>query len=392
MSIKVSLFLILLSAAGIFAQESGGIVLPEDPLKGHAIFERKGCVKCHAVYGYGGEIGPDLGRSKFYGSLLDMASIMWNHSPQMSQQMRRANVSRPEFSRDEMFQLLAYLYFLPYLGDVGNAENGKTLLTTKGCLSCHSLNNQHGKKSVDLGTLSRYASPLFMAQTMWNHLPIMAAVIKDSELQRPKLTGQEMVDISTFIRKTNPMAAREKMYMDPGNPQNGKKLFLEKDCATCHNKDKKSTAPDLNSSHLQHSVTEISALLWNHGLEMSQEMRRMGIAYPHFEGKEMADLIAYLYFLSSLDEKGDAKRGENIFAAKGCSSCHDVTGKNQLIGPGVKDFAQQLTPISMVQIMWNHAGNMQARMLELDLPWPQFEKGEMQHLYEYMKSDSAGND
>ena len=36
-------------------------ILPEDPSRGGQLFVSKGCVKCHAVQGQGGKVGPDLG-------------------------------------------------------------------------------------------------------------------------------------------------------------------------------------------------------------------------------------------------------------------------------------------------------------------------------------------
>ena len=39
------------------------------------------------------------------------------------------------------------------------------------------------------------------------------------------------------------------------------------------------------------------AALWKHGPEMMNQMQRRNIAWPHFEGPELADLSAYLHGL-----------------------------------------------------------------------------------------------
>ena len=380
-------FIVLLIPRLSLSQDEG-VLLPEDPLKGRIVFEKKGCVKCHAVFGYGGKSGPDLGHYKFFGSLLDLAGVMWNHSPQMNQKMVQSELMWPQFTEEEMLELLSYIYFLPYLGDVGDAKNGEKLLKNKGCLNCHSLGGKGGKEAIDLSALGRYASPLYMAQTMWNHLPSMEEQMQTTASRPPHLTGKEMVDISTFIRQVNPKAAREKIYMSPGNPKKGKQLFAQKGCASCHvtSGSKEGAAPDLTHSNLRKSVLEIAAVLWNHGSEMLKVMHDKKMEFPRFEGSEMADLMAYLYFLTSTNEEGDPARGEKLFKDKGCISCHDTRGNEQLIGPSVKEMSSHLTPISLVQSMWNHAGIMKVRMLEQDLPWPTFKKGDMKDLNAYFKS------
>ncbi len=42
--------------------------LPTNPIEGRIVLEEKGCINCHAIDGFGGDIGPDLVREKYYGS------------------------------------------------------------------------------------------------------------------------------------------------------------------------------------------------------------------------------------------------------------------------------------------------------------------------------------
>lgn len=50
--------------------------LPSHPVEGSRLFISKGCIKCHAIKGEGGTIGPDLGKVSLAGTLLDMAGVM----------------------------------------------------------------------------------------------------------------------------------------------------------------------------------------------------------------------------------------------------------------------------------------------------------------------------
>ncbi|MFQ5875373.1 MAG: hypothetical protein ACE5JL_16455, partial [Dehalococcoidia bacterium] len=71
-------------------------LLPGDPLEGSRLFTEKGCLDCHAVHGVGGTTGPDLGRGILNRPLLEIAGVMWNHSPGMAHVFREQRVSRPK--------------------------------------------------------------------------------------------------------------------------------------------------------------------------------------------------------------------------------------------------------------------------------------------------------
>src|SRR5512145_965838 len=64
-------------------------------LPGWELFGTKGCGGCHAVRGIGGVIGPDLATIPGPKSFFDIAAAMWNHLPNMGEQMRAVRVQRP---------------------------------------------------------------------------------------------------------------------------------------------------------------------------------------------------------------------------------------------------------------------------------------------------------
>jgi cytochrome c551/c552 len=292
--------------------------MPDNPLRGRIVFEQKGCSNCHAIQGEGGQIGPDLGQRKFYGSFLELAGIMWNHSPEMFRRMRELELPYPEFTATEMGELIAYLYYLRYLGEPGDLNRGKVLVNEKGCLACHSIAGKGGKTGPAFDKLGKYVSPIYMAQAMWNHGPEMGKRIKAMGLQRPKFQRGEIVDLSAYIRQASRAGQQEKVYMSPGNPQKGEALFKTKGCATCHSETSGKTpvAPDLSEVQLDVSVTEIAGLMWNHGSEMSDLMAEMKIAWPSFTSREMADVLAYIYFLRFAGKPGDATPEKRFSPAK----------------------------------------------------------------------------
>ena len=71
-----------------------------------------------------------------------------------------------------------------------------------------------------------YVNPILWAQMMWNHTPQMEQEMKKKGLSRVEFKGNEMVDLIAYIRSLNPKV--EKVYLSPGDPPSGDKLFIKK--------------------------------------------------------------------------------------------------------------------------------------------------------------------
>jgi len=373
-------FIFYLIIPNLFAQE---IKLPSNPLAGQIVFEEKGCIECHAISGFGGNKGPDLSRKYYYGSFLELASTIWNHIPQMDRKYRLLKVERPNFTEEEMLNLIGFIYYLRYLGEPGSVSEGKKLLETKGCLNCHQIKGQGKKVGPDFKKIAEYTSPIYMVQAMWNHGPIMQERIKKMGMKYPELLGKDIVNITAYLRQLT--GGNAAIRMSPGNPANGKILFKEKKCINCHSpKDEKGKVEvNLKGIDLKKSVAEIASLMWNHSPLMLEYMKVKSISWPSFTKNEMADIIAYLYFLGFEDEPGDPLKGENIFTQKGCIRCHEGGGKGE--APNLTVMKKFGSPIRMIQLMWNHAPKMEDLILSQNEEWPQLTKTEMQDIYAYLK-------
>ncbi|MEE9171090.1 MAG: c-type cytochrome [bacterium] len=376
---------VFVTAANLYAQE---IELPSNPLRGRIEFEEKGCIECHSISGFGGTIAPDLGKEQYYGSFLELASIIWNHLPEMDRKYRQLKVERPNFTQDEMLNLIGFLYYLRYLGEPGSVAQGQRLLTTKGCMACHEVAGKGGHVGPDFGQIQQYASPLYIVQAMWNHGPAMQEEMKESQIDYPTLTGGNIVDISAYIRQA--ATGNTEIRMSPGNPVRGEAVFGEKSCQNCHSVDEKEekVGPNLSEIDLKKSVTEIAGLMWNHSPTMIGYMNEESIEWPQFEGREMADLIAYLYFLGFEDTPGDLRLGEEVFIDKGCAGCHEEGGG---LGPDLAILRRFGSPIRMIQLMWNHAPKMEDLLLSQNEEWPKLTTKEMQDLYAYLRSQLNKN-
>ncbi len=390
---KVFLFLFLFFAllALVFSEEG---LLPEDPLEGAKIFEQKGCVRCHALAGEGGKIGPDLGKIYLKGSLYDIAGILWNHAPIMSQRMHELKIQRPQFMPQEMSNLIAFLsayqYYLGHLGKPGDPSIGERLFQAKGCVKCHSFQEAWEKPGPSLRYYKGKYSLIGLAQVMWNHGPEMEKTMSELKIQRPKFAGDEMIHLLAFLQAGGKGTSLEKIYLEPGSPNFGKKLFSEKGCIKCHSIRGQGgkIGPDLGKrtdSHLR-SMPELAGLLWNHGPEMWKKMKEKEIRFIKFSQEEMADLVAFLYFVNYFDKAGDKKEGEELFVQKGCIACHSVKGKGGSIGPDLALAPELLSPVDIATQMWNHVPQMETATQEMKIPWPRFKTGEMRDVLEYLAS------
>lgn len=365
-------------------------VLPSNPVAGIDIFIEKGCVFCHAIRGEGGKVGPDLGLVELNHSLLEVAGIMWSHSPQMSEKLEELNAIRPTLKPEEMGDLIAFLYFLNYFGQPGDPKVGSALFEEKGCSRCHQLGGHGGQVGPPLDRYKQYVSPIFIARALWNHGPKMASLMKKLGVKRQKLVGEDLNHILAHIKATSSVEV-ERKYLEPGNPLRGEALFTEKRCLECHSIKGQGgkVGPDLGRlPELRGSLTHIAGTMWNHGPAMWEAMKKRNMTPVNLSAEEMNNLVTYLYFLQYIDEPGDAKVGRALFSEKGCVQCHglraDQEGKVLLRGDEKRETLS--SPIAVVTAMWNHAPNMAMVAEERRVNWPRFEGHEMADLLAYILS------
>src|SRR3990170_5760925 len=133
---EMSLLILILFSflpLNIYPQKNSNY-FPENPLEGSKIFVIKGCVKCHAIRGEGGNIGPDLGKVTFRNTSLDIAGMMLNHFLSMSEKMEMEKIDWPKLSSEEMSNLIAYLYYIGYFDEPGDIKKGEELFSAKECV------------------------------------------------------------------------------------------------------------------------------------------------------------------------------------------------------------------------------------------------------------------
>lgn len=362
--------------------------LPESPVAGGRLFMEKGCVSCHAIHGLGGAGGPDLGKIQAAWTFLDIAGVMWNHDPKMEEEFKRRNLVRPKFTSEEMYQLVAFVYFLNYFGNPGDAAKGELVFLRKNCIQCHTVSTQGPEEGIALDEFQIYRSPAFISAALWNACKGMTDVMQERGFPRPVYEANDLVDILAFIRReADPIEKDLPVYLPPGNTRNGSVLFREKGCIHCHSVrgEGGDVGPPLGSWASGGVLSQMAGAIWNHGPEMWKSMEEAEVEYQKFSETEMSDLMTYLYFANFIDPPGDPQRGMDLFTEKGCVVCHAVSKEDTTVGPMVSEM-KMANEAEVIAAMWNHASEMIEVARAADVAWPQFRSGEMADVVAFIRS------
>ena len=371
-AVGMAMLTTLVPARPVFAQTLHQLSLPDNPLQGRVLFASRHCQQCHGFAGGRTGIGPNLGDGHFAGTFLELGAALWNHVPGMSVTFDVTGVSWPRLSDEETVELVVFMNFIDYLGRPGRSEVGEQIFESNGCQSCHSVGGGEAHLGPDLAELEYFASPLYLAQRIWNHGPSMFESMREIGMRLPRFEDGDLADISAYVRQRAAQRPREAGLAAPGNPNRGADLFTSKGCAMCHGRDGRGgpSGPDLGERDLHRSAEGIAGVMWNHALAMNETMRAMGIGWPEFQNSEMADLVSFLYFLPFEDSVGDPSRGAEVFRKHACVECHGENGSGGE-APSLEGSGPVSTPSSLVAAMWNHAPTMKTAILGEGRPWPQ---------------------
>lgn len=381
-AVVVALLVLLASPSGLRAQP---LFSPrQDPVAGQRLFTAKGCVRCHAVDGVGGTIGPDLARTARPRTFFDLAAALWNHAPRMS----ALGVRRPPLTAQEAGDLAAFLYTLNYFDRPGRPAAGKQLFADKQCVVCHSVGGAGGSVGPSLDQLTVFASPIALAAAMWNHAPRMSEAMEARKLPRPQFKSGELLDLIAYINAAAPRAARRQLVVLPGRALDGRRIFLEKRCVVCHpTRDAtEDGAPDLGERAVQRSLVDFAAAMWNKAPLMTQAMEgRLG-AVPSLRPDEMADIVAYLYSGRYFRQAGDPRRGVIAAVNKGCLDCHALYGERGKAASDLTTAPGLDTAAGVLAGLWKHSLIDDPRLERDRRPWPTFTGEDMADLVAYLRT------
>jgi cytochrome c2 len=254
---------------------------PGDAGRGKRAFDRLGCQRCHGLTQSPNPAAKPVSQWDVLADPIALAEAMWNHRADMLTAAASKGVTFPQLSAQDLTDMLVYLRNLPATRSetgvfrIENAAAGDQVFQSSGCATCHQ-SVQTLADRVQGKTLTEIAAE------MWNHAPRMAAAGAPAVKLGP---GQMRDLVSSFWAV--------KFFGNAGRPEAGSKVFASKNCTVCHN-DASSGAPHLPTAGREFSGAAMISVLWQHGPRMLDQMKGKGIEWPHFDGTQMADLIAYL--------------------------------------------------------------------------------------------------
>jgi len=348
------------SAADAFAGEAK---------RGEQLFQTQHCVRCHSINGQGGSFAPDLARKidRNYTPTV-MASLMWNHAPEMWAGMKKENLSLPQLTNEQAADLFAYFVSARYFEKPGDAGRGKQLFAAKHCADCHGVTDSKGGPAI--AKWESLADPVVLAQQMCNHGPAMKEALAKKGIARPTLTPQELTDVLVYLQNLPETKKLASNFTFPPS-DSGAQLFQSKGCAGCH------TGKLALESRLKNAtLTGIAAAMWNHQPQMKQPP-------PQFSQEEMRQILGYVWMRQYFQGDGSAARGKKVFETQHCASCHnDPSSGAPKLGKGKGAYSD----ITMVSGLWGHGPRMLAAMQQKKIEWPRFSAAQMSDLIAYLNS------
>lgn len=356
-------------------------------VRGARLFLEKGCARCHAADGRGGSSAKDLGAEPSESSSPDQLVVaMWNHAPRMWDRVRAEQLEVPDIDAQEMADLLAYVDAARFSDETGEPARGRLLFESKACASCHAPPTATGAGAPRAPeALRKASSTVDWVAAMWNHpsLPVGD--------ERPRFEGREMNDLLAFLRGDRV----EKAGAGPpiGDPDRGWTLFRQKGCASCHSSESAQGRLDPRLAPgrgLPPTIVQLAGTMWNHAGSRGASPDSRRSEPPNLDGRDVADLVGFLYAFRDAEPGGSAAAGKMLFEGRGCDRCHGVQAEGTRLGPRIRGRGRTYTSISFATALWRHGPRMYVRARELGLSWPELSEGDVGDLVTFLKSSPAG--
>jgi len=365
MKYAVNVLIVLVAAGG--CGNLGAQIISGDAARGEQLLRDHGCSGCHQVNRQGGHTAPDLGKpsSRNYtpGSL---SAVIWNHAPTVWARTDSPAQILP-FSEEQVGDLFAYFYAQRFFDHLGDAARGKRLFVDK-CSKCHGISTSPTADAHPAVAWRSLRDPISLAQAMWNRPQLMNGAFDRKGIRCPPLASQELTDLLIYLENLPEIRGNHPgFHLAP--PETGQALYQAKGCAKCHQ-------GSLSMEYRVAGLTplEVAAAMWNRPWHTPK-------AHPTLNYDEMNGIVSYLWAMGT---SGDARRGQQIFAKRGCDNCH---GKDSGTPGSAKPlFAseQQSASVSMVEALWSDGSAMQKEMGLKGLSWPRLASSDITDLGAYL--------
>jgi mono/diheme cytochrome c family protein len=355
---------------------------------GAQVFREKGCIGCHSP-NFGAELAAAAGTAPSRSSLPRLVTAMWNHAPRMWQRMQVEKVDYPELDYREMAQIVAYLCLSGYVDRAGDVEHGRQLFAAKGCVRCHEVRGIGTRQGLDLNVDGGAATPMIWTQVMWNHAAEMQERMRQLGISWPHFEEDELRDLYAYVRPRNQPSSVES-EMAPADPENGWRVFQSKGCISCHVLNPgagghigQDLGPD---GEVPPTFFRFAGSMLNHFPKMRGAVTAQHVPPATFQGREMADMIAFIYSLRYLEPGGSPHVGQSVFVWRGCDRCHGRSGEGTGSGPALRGRGQTYAAVRLATVLWAHGARMYQRSQEMNQEWPQLEPSDVGDMLAFLNA------
>ncbi len=226
-------------------------------------------------------------------------------------------------------------------------SRGRALMDRSGCFACHAVRGQESFRSPapPLTTVSMKTGGTWLK--LWLRGP--RTVDPNATMPNFHLTDQEIEELSHYLfNQPVPWDVANRIQSageEPaGDAANGKKLFSESRCISCHTVEGKGngSAPELSKVASWATRGWLLAFL----RDPQSFYPRTKMPRYHFSETESRDVVAYIEDeLRDFDAPKDmlapvrvnqtlAEKGEKLFRVAGCFACHsEPSGSEEKFGP-----------------------------------------------------------
>ncbi len=266
------------------------------------------------------------------------------------------------------------------------------IFESKQCVRCHLIDFQHEGYGPDLGRINLSNNMYDIVGRMWNSAPDMVSKMESVKIEFPSLTAVELGNLLAYLGVYQNYLVH---YSRPVDMKNGKRLYEEKKCGSCHSFDPEAntTGPSLSRFRGSGSPQSVVRAMWLHSYYMRKAGARMGIDWPKFKNGEIKDLLAYVV---GGELNGDAQprylrpgspqTGKQLFTAYDCDKCHSVKGKGATEAPDLGNILnnRNIDIYVILEAFWNHSPAMWETLRRERKPGPQLSTSDFADIVAYL--------
>ena len=225
-------------------------------------------------------------------------------------------------------------------------SRGRALMATAGCMACHKIKGREAFRSEAPPLQAEGLKAGGEALRRWLKQP--RSVDPNATMPDFHLTDEQIQQLSHYIASLAAGAATAAQVaaaaQEPaGNAENGKKIFAEARCLSCHTVEGKgnASAPELSKVASKATQGWLLAFIRDpHAFNPRTRMPQFG-----FSAADSRDVVAYFEAeFKDFDAPKEildpvrvnqtlAEQGARLFRKLGCFSCHDKGSDNEKFGP-----------------------------------------------------------